>query len=157
MGRVLAFVKPEMKRQVLPEDFDDFIPIDKEVLTEQNWLIYAMKHYKNHNCASSNEFYQDCRHFKYLRKLMTHYERSGELKERLILNHLIILGNVLEPIPLARLLFLKIQNLSALKPFLIILSLLPKNIYNVNGRNYETDMISLDPHVVTALRNIGLR
>ncbi len=64
---------------------EDLFPIVTP-LNEANWLLYAMQHYTNPNCSATSEFIEDMRHFKYIRKLLTHYEKSGELKERLILN-----------------------------------------------------------------------
>jgi hypothetical protein len=144
-------------------DPGDFVPEDEPIpfpfhnLTEENWIIYATKNYINPNCASYNEFQADMKIFKYLRKLFTHYEKTGNLKERLILNHLIVLNNVLLPQALTRILFLKIKNLTALKPFLIGLSLCPRIVQNINGLNISTDFIPLDPVVVSALRALGLR
>lgn len=139
----------------IPEDVP--IPFSFQNLTEENWTMYAMKNYVNPNCASLHEFHADMKIFKYLRKLFTHYEKTGNLKERLILNHLIVLNNVLLPQALVRILFLKIKNLKALKPFLIGMSLCPQMVQNINGVSYNTDYIALDFVVVAALRAIGLR
>ena len=147
----------EIPEIFVPEDPPFLVPLPLQNLTEENWTMYAMKNYVNPNCASFNEFQADMKIFKYLRKLFTHYEKTGHLKERLILNHIIVLNNVLRPQALIRILFLKVRNVAALKPFLIGLSLCPKVVQNVNGEHFYTDYIPLDPVVVKALRGIGLR
>jgi len=101
------------------------------------------------------EFHEDMRRFKYVRKLLTQYERGGELKERLILNHLIVLGNVLGPEVLVRVLFLKMRDhASALLPFLVLLNVLPDVVHAIgrDADNIRTDEIPLDPVVIAALR-----
>lgn len=156
MTRIVAF--PKTKQQDIPiVEFEEEALLPRHMLTEENWLMYAMQNYTNPNCVATSEFFEDMRRFKYIRKLITHYERSGELKERLILNHIILLGNVLKVTALVRLLFLKIKNLAVLKPFLVALSILPKTVANVEGKTFDTDFISLDIHVIEALRKIGLK
>ena len=65
-----------------------------EHLNESNFLIYAMHHYDNTQCYSLNEFEDDLKKFLYLKKLLSRYKNNGELKERLILNHIIVLYNI---------------------------------------------------------------
>jgi hypothetical protein len=64
-----------------------------DVLNDSNFIIFAAKHYDNPQCTSTSEFLNDLNRFKYIKKLLTKYHNTGELKERLILNHLIILYN----------------------------------------------------------------
>ena len=65
-----------------------------EELTEENFTLFAIRHYDNPQCTSTEEFYEDIRRFRYLKRLLKRYDRTGELRERLILNHVIILSNV---------------------------------------------------------------
>ena len=65
-----------------------------EDLNEENFTLFAIRHYDNPQCTSTEEFYEDIRRFRYLKRLLKRYHRTGELRERLILNHLIILSNV---------------------------------------------------------------
>ena len=66
----------------------------QERLNESNFLLYAMKHYDNPQCQLIEEFEEDLKKFLYLKKLLARYSRDNELKERLILNHIIILYNL---------------------------------------------------------------
>lgn len=130
------------------------MPIDD--LNEANALIYAAKHYDNPHFFDTVEFYEDLSRFKYLKKLFGRYEESGELNERLVLNHLIVIYNVFGVEAATKLLFLKMDNYgSYLKPFLLLLNFLPDVIYNVEGRNIVTSEIVMDPKIVEKLRQIN--
>ena len=63
-------------------------------LNEENFTLFAIRHYSNPQCTSTEEFYEDIRRFRYLKRLLKRYYRNGELRERLILNHLIVLNNL---------------------------------------------------------------
>ena len=65
-----------------------------EELNEDNFTLFAIRYYNNPQCTSTEEFYEDIRRFRYLKRLLKRYHNTGELRERLILNHLIILNNV---------------------------------------------------------------
>lgn len=65
-----------------------------DVLTSDNFVIYASQNYQNVQCQDVEEFYEDLNRFKYLKKLFNKYFESGVFNERLILNHIIILYNV---------------------------------------------------------------
>lgn len=126
-------------------------------LTEDNFLIYAAKYYDNPQCHSTEEFLEDLKRIKYIKKLITRYIDSGELKERLILNHLIVLSNLFPPDPLCRILFLKMkQQMRYIKPFLILLNIMPERIYNVGEfAVVDTDLIPIDDRIVEALRALS--
>ena len=62
-------------------------------LDEFNFLLYAAKHYDNPQCYDTVEFYDDLKRFKYIKRLLNRYVEEGDLKERLILNHIIVLNN----------------------------------------------------------------
>jgi hypothetical protein len=130
------------------------MPIDD--LNEANALIYAAKHYDNPHFFDTVEFYEDLSRFKYLKKLFGRYEESGDINERLVLNHLIVIYNVFGVEAATKLLFLKMDNYgSYLKPFLLLLNFLPDVIYNVEGRNIVTSEIVMDPRIVDKLRQIN--
>ena len=63
-------------------------------LNEENFTLFAIRHYDNPQCTSTEEFYENIRRFRYLKRLLKRYAKSGELRERLILNHLIVLSNL---------------------------------------------------------------
>jgi len=65
-----------------------------EKLDETNFVLYAAKHYDNPHCYDTLEFYDDLNRFKYLKRLFNRYEETGELKDRLIINHLTIIYNI---------------------------------------------------------------
>ena len=128
--------------------------IDK--LDESNFMLYAAKHYDNPQCFDTLEFYEDMSRFKYIKRLFNRYEETGELKERLILNHLIILYNVFGPAT-TRMLFFKLNgHLHLLKPFIILLGFLPDKVYGIGIENktITSSDIPMDENVVKLLRNI---
>lgn len=128
-----------------------------ESLTEKNWLIYAAKHYDNPSCYDQSEFMEDVRRLKYIKKALTRYETTGELKERLILNHIIVLTNVFGHEATVRLLFLKMEGyMKYLKPFLILLSIMPDIVYGIGkeDRVIYTDEIEMDMNIVEVVRKI---
>ncbi len=120
-------------------------------LNNDNYIMYAMKHYENSQCEGMDEFYDDLNRTKYLKRLFKKYETSGILKERLILNHIIIFYNVFGIECGTRLLFFKIEEMfhSTLKTFLVFLNYLPEHIP-------EKDLvsISLDHNAMNILREI---
>jgi len=125
-------------------------------LTDSTFIMYAMKNYDNPACFSIDEFNEDLNRFKYIKKLITRYIETDELKERLILNHLIILNNVFGAGPLCRMIFVKMdKHLSYIKPFLVMLNILPEYVYNIKEQPViMTDLIPMDEGIVTALRKL---
>lgn len=127
-----------------------------EKLTNENFLIYCAKYYDNPQCHSTEEFIEDLRRIKYIKKLITRYVEHNDLKERLILNHIIILNNVFGAELLCRILLLKMRNeFKYIKPFLVLLNILPEKVYNVGEEKIIfTDLISMDENLVRVLRKI---
>jgi hypothetical protein len=124
-----------------------------EKLDGNNFLLFAAKHYDNPQCHDMTEFYDDLKRFKYLKRLFVKYQESGELRERLILNHLIILYNVFGE-SATRMLFLKLEgHYSYLKPFIVMLGYMPEKILIENKIYYSSD-ISMDKNIVEVLRKI---
>lgn len=126
-----------------------------ENLNDDNFLIYAMKCYTSPHCIMS-EFEDDIKRIKYLKRLFRRYKATKSLKERLILNHIILLNNVFGTEATARILFYKIddRDYDILKTFLAYLNIAPDVVYGINGRNINIAEISLDTHVVEMLKQI---
>lgn len=127
-----------------------------EKLDESNFLLYAAKHYDNPQCFDTIEFYDDLKRFKYLKRLFGKYEESGELRERLILNHLIILYNVFGN-EATRMLFYKLDGYySYLKPFIVLLGYMPEKItgIGIENKTIHSSDITMDINIVKTLRNI---
>jgi hypothetical protein len=125
-----------------------------EHLTDENFLIYCAKHYDNPQCYSTEEFLEDLKRIKYIKKLITRYVESGDLKERLILNHLIILSNVFGAEHLSRILYLKMKpQFKYIKPFLVLLNIMPDRLLNIkDDRNVDTNLIPMDEAIIKQLR-----
>lgn len=97
-------------------------------LAESTFLLYASKHYENPQCSDISEFEEDLKRFQYLRKLFGRYRQDDDLKERLILNHLIIIYNVFGP-EATNMLFMRLQEYHEyLKPFVEYLNFMPEFI-----------------------------
>ena len=123
-------------------------------LTRDSFLIFAAKHYDNPQCHSTEEFLEDVKRIKYIKKLITRYIESGELKERLILNHLTILCNVFGPEVLSKILYLKMKpQFQYVKPFLILMNVLPEQLHNIKDESLVvTDLIPMDESIIQTLR-----
>ena len=124
-------------------------------LNEDNFMMYAAKCYTSPHCIQS-EFEGDIKRTKYLKRLFRRYKVTKSLKERLILNHIILLNNVFGPENMARILFYKIdeRDHDILKTFLAYLNLMPDMIYGINGKNIRSSDIPLDINVAEILTNI---
>lgn len=109
--------------------------------------MYAAQHYNNREAIDIEEFKEDLSRFKYLKRLLKRYEMQGDLQERLILNHLIVIYNVFGIKAADRMIWFKINNehYGYIKPFLIFLSFLK-----------ETDRIeiNMDANIITKLREL---
>jgi len=116
-------------------------------LTEDNLLLYAAKHYYNPKYIDAEEFEEDLKRFKYIKRLLNRYEETGKLSERLILNHLIVVFNVFGIEAGLNILQLKLEDKhwTYIKPFLIFLKYI---------RNDQYTNIPMDPTIVDALRKI---
>ena len=123
-------------------------------LNEKNFLLYAMKEYNNPQCVQVEEFYDDLKKVKYIKRLFNQYLNEGVLKERLLLNHIIVFYNVFPVRSATRILFLKIEEefWPILKTFLVYLSYMPEIIDPINGRAIVSDDIQLNQGVVDRLR-----
>jgi hypothetical protein len=125
-------------------------------ITDDNFLMYAMKEYNDIQCTDIEEFYDDLKKIKYIKRLFNIYKNTGQLKERLILNHLIVFYNVFPVQSGTRILFYKIEKSfwPMLKTFLIFLDRMPEKIDSIRGETIRTSDIQLDEGIVTRLRSI---
>lgn len=126
-----------------------------EDLTNENLMMYAAKAYDKPNCILS-EFKEDMKRFNYLKRLFKRYRKLGELREQLVLNHLVILNNVFSPEVATRLLFFKMskEDYSALKTYLLFLSCMPERVRSIKGHDIISSEIPVDMTIANALRNI---
>lgn len=123
------------------------------ILNDSNIELYAIKYYINHNCIDKEEFIEDYNRFKYIKRLVKKYVQSGELRERLILNHLVILFNTFETKACIRMLYFKMKEyFHILKPFLILMNRLPKEIKDENNQIVYMSDIPLDNNIVEVIR-----
>jgi hypothetical protein len=116
-------------------------------LNNKNLVVYAAKHYYNPTCIDGDEFFDDLKRFKYLKRLINRYHQNGNLSERLILNHLIVIFNVFGHEAGIEMLALKIplEQWPTLKPFLVFLNAI---------KNDDITGIKMDKHVVSKLREL---
>ena len=122
-------------------------------LDDSNFILYAAKHYDNPQCFDTAEFHEDLKRFKYVKRLLNRYVKRGDLKERLILNHVIALNNVFGPEATVRMMFLKLEGMEPhFKPFLVFLSIMPDIVDNVNGKSLYTASIPSDPEIDRKLK-----
>jgi hypothetical protein len=113
-------------------------------LNEDNFLLFAIKNYENPQAVTKEDFEKDLNHFKYIKRLLKRYKKSGELKTHLILNHFIILYNVFGEAT-TPMLFFKIEKelWCPLKSFIIFLNRLPE--YPKSGiHNIQVDLYCLE-------------
>lgn len=124
-------------------------------LNEFNILLFAAKSYDKPTCIQS-EFEEDFKKLRYIKRLLQRYRKTGELKERLLLNHLIVAQNVFGIEACTRMLFFKIseKDYSALKTFLLFTSAMPDIVYGIKGKNIISNDIMIDVKIVDLLRRV---
>ena len=115
-----------------------------------------MHHYDNTQCYSLTEFEDDLKRIKYIRRLVKRYKATGDLKERLILNHMIVLSNVFGTEASVRMLFFKTdtEDYHILKTFFLFLNYMPKIVKGIKSKNINSSDITIDLFVANRLRNI---
>ena len=126
-------------------------------LTEENFVMYAMKHYDNPACRGMAEFEDDLKKFRYLKRLFRKYTAGKGLKERLIVNHIVVLYNLFGPEAATKMLFFKVEEKywSQLKTFLVYLSIMPVGFeVSKKGVVVQGFEIPLVEKVSNALREI---
>jgi len=124
-------------------------------LTSENIIMYAIKAYDKPNCIMS-EFYDDMRRFNYLKRLFQRYRKHNELREQLVLNHLMVIYNVFGPEVATKLLFFKMSkdDYSALKTYLLFLNYMPERIRGIKGHDIHSSDINVDMKIANTLRKI---
>jgi hypothetical protein len=124
-------------------------------LNNDNIMMYAMKAYDRPNCIMS-EFKDDMKRFNYLKRLFLRYRKIGELREQLVLNHLVVLYNVFGPEVTSRMLFFKMpkDDYPALKTYLLFLSIMPEKIRGIKGHDIISSDIPVDKRIADILREI---
>jgi hypothetical protein len=123
-----------------------------QMLTEDNFLTYAMHHYDNSQCYSLEEFNDDLKRFLYLKKLFNRYKNECDLKENLILNHLIVIYNIFGD-EATNMLFFKIDKeyWDTLVTFLVFLNRMPEELPQYK---LKLSHVKLDEYVIQILRKI---
>ncbi len=124
-------------------------------LNEKNFLLFAMKEYDNPQCVEVEEFNDDLRRIKYIKRLFNQYHTENILKERLILNHIIVFYNVFSVQAATRILFYKIDEefWPMLKTFLLYLSYMPKDkIESIMGKEIRVTDIPMDQGIIDRVR-----
>ena len=121
-------------------------------LTDGNYMMYALLYYDNPHCIDISEFFEDIKRLHYIRRLFKRYNDDGVMKERLIINHLIVFYNVFEANAATRILFFKVEKEyhPVLKTFLVFLNKMP---YDIDHKLTLTN-IDLDEKLVEILRKI---
>ena len=115
--------------------------------------MFAARYYENPHCLTEEEFEDDLKRFRYLKRLFNKYKQTGELKDRLIINHFVVLYNVFHHRAATKMICLKLYDeLSYVKPFLIMLGYWPDRIEGIDGKIVVDSDISLDMNVTNTLR-----
>ena len=124
-------------------------------LNDDNFLMFAIKAYDKPNCIMS-EFEDDLKRLKYVKRLINKYKTKGDLKERLILNHIIILANVFGVQATVRMLFFRLteDDYATLKTFLLFLDYMPRYVHSVRGKIITSADITIDFNIAKKLREI---
>jgi len=124
-------------------------------LTNDNIMLYLVKAYDKPNCIMS-EFSDDMKRFNYLKRLFQRYRKYNELREQLVLNHLVVIYNVFGPEVAARALFFKLSkdDYSALKTYLMFINCMPEKIRGVKGQDIISSDIPVDMKIADVLRQI---
>ena len=126
-----------------------------ENLDNDTFLSYAAKYYISPHFIE-NEFFIDLKRIKYIKRLIQRYRNTGEIKERLVLNHIIMLYNVFETYACTKLLFFKLnpEDYSTVKTFLLYLGYMPDIIININNKNIFSTSIPINEEIHTILEQL---
>lgn len=125
-------------------------------LTENNFIMYAVKNYDNPGCRGMDEFYDDLKRFKYIKRLLRKHDMGKELRERLILNHIIVLGNLFGIEATTKMLFFKIEEKlwPQIKAFLVFLNYMPLKVIVTGGMEINDVDIPIDNQILETLKKI---
>ena len=123
-------------------------------LNDDNFLIFAIKNYDNPSATGMKELEDDLKRFKYLKRLLNRYDKTGEPNERLIINHIILLYNVFGKAA-TEMLFFKLEEKywSNLKTYLVFLNRMPlEQVYTQGIQVNKGVDASLNDELVNILR-----
>ena len=125
-------------------------------LTEDNFIMFAVKNYDNPSCKGMDEFYDDLKRFKYIKRLLRKHNVGKDLRERLIHNHIIVLGNLFGVEATTKMLFFKLERKfwSQIKTFLVFLNYMPLKVIVSPGVEIIDNDIPLDEKILETLRKI---
>lgn len=124
-------------------------------LTSENVMLFAAKAYDKPSMIMS-EFKEDMKRFNYLKRLFRRYRKVGEIRDQLVINHLVVLYNVFGPEVATRLLFYKMckEDYSTLKTYLLFLSCMPDTVRGIKGHDIISSDIEVDMSIADTLRKI---
>lgn len=116
-------------------------------LTEETFLLFAARHYYNPKCIDADEFFEDIKRFKYIKRLLNRYFEGGNLSMNLILNHIIVIFNVFDVGPGLKLLEYKFDKKywTVIKAVVVFLKIVPNDKYTE---------IAMDQNAINELRKI---
>ena len=126
-------------------------------LNEKNILLYAMQQYDSPDIELGvNAFDVDWKHVKYIRRLLNRYQATGEIKHRLVLNHIIVLTNVFGVEGAVRILFAKMPSYQwdIVKTFLVYLAFMPKTVRGIHGMDILESNITINADIAEKLREL---
>lgn len=125
-------------------------------LTDDTALLYASHRYENSSCLSLDEFFEDYRRLKYIRRLCQRYQTTRTINVRLLVNHIIALVNVFGAEATIRLLFVKNDEHTyrILKTVLQYMEIMPRLVFGINGFDIDTDAIPVDTRIQKWLQEL---
>lgn len=123
-------------------------------LTKDNFIIYASKNYQTPQVITMSDFQDDLKRIKYIKRLINRFKKTGDIKERLVLNHIIILCNMFSPQHATKMLFFKLEEpcWGILKSFLTHLNILPRQLIGISDSIIFTDEIPINMDIVEKLK-----
>lgn len=124
------------------------------MLTDQNFVLFAAKHYDNPECHTTEEFHEDLNKLKYLKKIFKRYRDTNDINIRLTLNYIITFYNLFGLEASNRMMFFKLRDYhDVLKPFLVMLNYMPTIIEVGKTRIHSSDIV-MDAKIISELRKI---
>lgn len=122
-------------------------------LTEENFVMYAIKHYDNPTCLGVKDFENDLKRFKYIKRLLRRYTRTTEISEHLMINHIIVLHNLFGDAMVPMLFFRTEKKFwPQIKTFLVFLNFMPEQLELKPG--LKNSDIPLDAKIIAKLRKV---
>jgi len=119
-------------------------------LNADNFLLFAIKNYENPQAVAEEDFHKDLNHFKYIKRLLKKYNKTGDLKTHLLINHFIVLYNIFGEATTPMLFFKLDEDMwSQVKTFILFLNRLPDY-----PKCYIHD-IEVDEHCMNQLQRLS--